>query len=219
MNAKACCIFAIGKRAMSGLAKKQHEIRKTGIGGSDVAAVLGVCQYRTPHDLWLEKTGRKQPEDLSGKPKIQLGIMLEPLLIKKYAKQNKCEIISIKQTLRHPTMPWLLASPDGIFLSENKILEIKTATFPGKLWGPSGSDIVPMQYILQVYHYMNVISAVKGCTINEADIYACIFGGKNEKEEDVFRTYNIKRDQEIIEHMICACDKFWNYNVEKDIPP
>lgn len=204
---------------MSGLTKKQHLIRKTGIGGSEVAAVLGVCPYKTAHDVWLEKTGRKEPEDLSKKPKIQLGIILEAPLAKKYAKQNKCQIKRLKQTLRHPKYPWLIGSPDGIFIIGNKILEIKTATYPGKLWGASGTDIIPMNYILQVQHYMNVIGAVNECIINESDIYACIFGGKNEKEDDVFRTYTIKRDNEIIDYMVSKIDTFWNYNVKKDMPP
>jgi putative phage-type endonuclease len=201
---------------MSGLTKKQLEIRKTGIGGSEVAAILGICQYRTIHDIWLQKTGRKEPDDLSGNNKVELGHMLETPLAKKYAKENKCKITRLKQTLRHPLYSWLVASPDGVFIYEDKILEIKTATYPGKLWGASGTDIVPMNYILQVQHYMNVIGAVKECIIKETDIYACIFASK---KNEVFRTYTIKRDDLIINYITEKLGIFWNDYVLKDMPP
>jgi predicted phage-related endonuclease len=42
-----------------------HEFRRTGIGGSDVAAVLGISRYKSAFQLWQEKTGQVQPEDIS----------------------------------------------------------------------------------------------------------------------------------------------------------
>ncbi|WP_410960483.1 YqaJ viral recombinase family protein, partial [Salmonella sp. SAL4361] len=34
--------------------------RKKGIGGSDVAAILGFSPYKSPYQLWLDKTGRSE---------------------------------------------------------------------------------------------------------------------------------------------------------------
>lgn len=34
------------------------EYRKIGIGGSDASVVCGVNKYRSPVELWLEKTGQ-----------------------------------------------------------------------------------------------------------------------------------------------------------------
>jgi putative phage-type endonuclease len=195
---------------MPGLTKKQLEIRKTGIGGSEVAAILGLDDYKTAHDVWLEKTGRKEPEDLSNNESVELGILLEPILARKYAKINKCELIKPKETFRHEKYPWMIANPDRLIAGQKKILEIKTATYPGKIWGEEGTDIVPMKYIIQVQHYMFVM----GVDYLESDIYSCVFAGKRK-----FRNYPIKRDKDIIDFMIPKIDKFWNYNVKKDMPP
>jgi hypothetical protein len=34
-----------------------HAARKRGLGGSDIAAVLGVSPWQKPMDVWLSKTG------------------------------------------------------------------------------------------------------------------------------------------------------------------
>ena len=31
--------------------------RRTGLGGSDIAAVLGLSKWRTPWDVWADKKG------------------------------------------------------------------------------------------------------------------------------------------------------------------
>jgi predicted phage-related endonuclease len=51
--------------------------RRTGIGGSDAATILGVSPYMTNVELWRIKTGRKIPEDISGKPYVKYGIEAE----------------------------------------------------------------------------------------------------------------------------------------------
>ena len=38
--------------------------RATGVGGSDMSAILGISHYATPLDNWLSKTGRDYPENL-----------------------------------------------------------------------------------------------------------------------------------------------------------
>ena len=35
--------------------------RRAGIGGSDVAALLGLSRWKTPLDVFLDKTGRSEP--------------------------------------------------------------------------------------------------------------------------------------------------------------
>ena len=50
-----------------------HAFRALGVGGSDMSTILGLNPYSTPYDLWLEKTNRQQPEDISGKWAIVKG--------------------------------------------------------------------------------------------------------------------------------------------------
>ena len=42
-----------------------RKFRALGVGGSDMSTILGLNPYSTPYELWLEKTGRQQPEDIS----------------------------------------------------------------------------------------------------------------------------------------------------------
>ena len=39
--------------------------RTTGLGGSDVAYVVGASKYKSPFSLWQEKTGRVEPDKLT----------------------------------------------------------------------------------------------------------------------------------------------------------
>ena len=39
------------------------QARKLGIGGSDVAAILGLSKYKSPYQLWLDKTSRAEVEE------------------------------------------------------------------------------------------------------------------------------------------------------------
>ena len=54
--------------------------RRMGVGGSDVAAIMGLSPWRSPIEVWADKTGRAEPEDMSGKPWIEWGNLLEPLV-------------------------------------------------------------------------------------------------------------------------------------------
>jgi putative phage-type endonuclease len=202
-------------KIMSGLTRKQLKIRKTGIGGSEAAYILGVGYsedkkpFRTAHDVWLEKTGRKEPEDLSGNSSVEWGNLLESAVARKYSKETGKKFKKCKETLRHPQFEWMLGNIDRFIEGEDKILEIKTALFPGKNWGPSGSDIVPMPYIIQVQHYL----AVTG--FNHADLAVFIRGDA----KNPFRIYPIKRDDDLINYMIEKLNIFWNEHVLKDMPP
>ena len=46
---------------------KWLELRRQGIGGSDAAAIMGLNPWKTPMDIWLEKTGEflddEEPEN------------------------------------------------------------------------------------------------------------------------------------------------------------
>ena len=39
------------------ITEKQRQERKLGIGGSDMPIILGLSTYKTPYQLYLEKTG------------------------------------------------------------------------------------------------------------------------------------------------------------------
>jgi putative phage-type endonuclease len=57
------------------------EVRKTGIGGSDAAAAVGLSPYKSPLELWLEKTNRDatlpKPDPQDTTEPVYWGTLLE----------------------------------------------------------------------------------------------------------------------------------------------
>ena len=59
--------------------------RRTGIGGSDAAAILGLSSFKSNVEVWEEKTGRREAEDISDKSQVQYGKNAEDMLVKLFA--------------------------------------------------------------------------------------------------------------------------------------
>ena len=74
------------------------EYRKTGIGGSDASVVCGVNKYRSPVELWLEKTGQL-PYQEAGEA-AYWGTQLEPVVRSEFTKRTGIEVKLVKQLLQ-----------------------------------------------------------------------------------------------------------------------
>ena len=175
--------------------------RRTGIGGSDVAAILGLSKWRTPLDVYLRKRGEgsEQPDN----PAMYWGRALEPVVLAAYADETGHDVRRPEKIIVHPTIPYLIASLDG-FTDEPRIVEVKTAR-SGNGWGEPGSADVPDDYALQVQHYM----AVTGFPV--ADIPVLI-GGSD------FRIYTVPADVELQAAMIERCAEFWQRVMDGNPP-
>lgn len=179
--------------------------RRTGVGGSDVAAILGLSKYKTPLQVYQEKRGEIEPQ--ADNDAMRWGRYLEPVVRQAYADETGHEVRVIDQLVRHPIYEHMIANLDGIVIPEagpRRVFEAKTArTADG--WGEPGSDQIPQPYLLQVQHYM----AVTGFVV--ADV-AVLIGGSD------FRLYEVPEDREL-QDMIChACTEFWE-RVQAGEPP
>ena len=54
--------------------KKWLSLRNKGIGGSDAGTIMGINPYRSRLSLWMEKTGQKEPDDLTENEAVEMGI-------------------------------------------------------------------------------------------------------------------------------------------------
>ncbi|KFF31670.1 YqaJ viral recombinase family protein [Bifidobacterium bombi] len=187
--------------------------RNDGVGGSDMAAIMGLSPYKSPYALWLERTGRSDPEDLSGKWAIQRGNVLEGELRKRFRREHP-ELTVVGGTdmsLRSVAHPCMQASLDGyIWDPASKsygVLEIKTANaYRAKDWqADDGSLHAPAYYLAQVTHYMAVTGWTWG--VFYADL------GSGEPVEVRF-----ERDEQDVAAVIKAAEEFWGY-VQRDEPP
>ena len=176
--------------------------RMKGIGGSDVAAVLGVSRWKSPLRLYLEKLGEIEPE---GDNEYMLwGRKLEKLVIEHFMEVAGKEVQKIDKILVHPEHDFMIANIDGYIPEEDAVVEVKTAS-SYKLDEWSG-DNVPVEYVLQGQHYL----AVTGCS----KVYYPVLVGGN-----TFFIKEMSRDEELINMIIDAESRFWHEHIEKRIPP
>ena len=173
------------------------QIRSTGIGSSDAAAAIGLSSYKCSLSLWLEKTGRQLPEDLSEKEAVVWGTVMEPVLAKMYAERTGRKVRRVNAVLQHPEHPFMLANLDREVITESGsgVLEIKTAGFYSALQWEDG---VPVAYQCQVLHQL----AVTGHAW--ADVAVLIAGQE-------FRIYRIERDDDKIADLIQREAQFWSW--------
>ncbi len=190
-----------------GLSQEQLEARKTGIGGSDVAVILGLSPYKTPYELFLEKTGQIESENFDQNDAVNFGNIIEDTVGEFYSHKTGFKLRNKFQTIRHKKYDWLVANIDKKIEGKKKGLEIKNVGFHAShAWGKSGTDEVAEYYFPQPMHYMLVLD------YPEWDV-AAYFGGAD------LRIYNLERDKEFDELIIDSTHDFWHNNVLKQTPP
>ena len=197
-----------------------HADRLTGIGGSDLAAILGLSKWRSPYQVWLEKTGRHHSDE-STLP-MRWGTYAEEFVAKEYAERTGRGVQRYNAMLRHKEAPLIghidrLVIPEGAKTASHKGqirtsigLECKTvsafAAGRDSEWGPEGTDQVPGQYLVQCAAYL----ALTGC--QQWDLAALI--GNHD-----FRIYHFHRDPELEIYLLEESSRWWRDHVIADVPP
>lgn len=179
------------------------EYRKQGIGGSDASVVCGINRYKSPVELWMEKTGQL-PHQEAGEA-AYWGTQLEPFVRAEFTKRTGIEVSRRNELLQSEEHPFMLANLDGICEVPDVgpcIFEAKTASaYKVGEW----EDAIPDEYALQLAHYM----AVTGY----AGAYIAVLIGGN-----TFKWKFIERDEELISMLIQLETDFWNH-VQDGTPP
>lgn len=178
------------------------EARRSGIGGSDAAVILGFNKWKSPFQLYLDKTGG--PLEETDNEFIYWGNVLEDVVAKEFQARTGKRVRRMNKMLRHPEHDFMTANLDRVIVGEKAFLECKT-TSAYKVGEWDGEDI-PAAYLCQVQHYL----AVTG--FEKAYIAVLIGGNKYVWKE-------IKRDQELIDIMIDREKDFWENHVLAEIPP
>lgn len=187
--------------------------RRQGIGGSDVAAILGISPFRTARDIYYDKLNIADVEPDEGNwVAMEMGHLLEDLVAKIFQKKTGYKIYQIKKMFQHPKYPFMLADVDYfVTLSDGStaILEIKTTNYNARdNWWLDGKETVPVYYESQGRHYMAVMDM-------DRVFFCCLYG--NTEDEVIIR--EIKRDMAYEEEMIYLEEEFWQNRVKAQIPP
>lgn len=135
--------------------------RKHYIGGSDASAVLGMNPYKTNLELWQEKTGIVQPEDISGKPYVQYGHAAESYLRELFALDfPEYEVGYADNNIwLNDRFPFAHASLDGWLTDQDGrsgVLEIKATNILQSMQKEKWDHRIPDNYYIQVLHYLMV---------------------------------------------------------------
>jgi putative phage-type endonuclease len=178
-----------------------HEQRRAGIGGSDVAALLGISKWKTPFQLYQEKRGELPPQE--DNEAMYWGRMLEPVVRQAYEEKTGKRVTVPDSIIKHPDHPFMLANLDGL-TDDRRVLEIKTAR-SGSDWGEPGTDEIPTYYLTQLQHYLCVTG------LQLADV-AVLIGSAD------FRIYHVQADLELHDTLISIESDFWEHT-QKGIAP
>lgn len=192
--------------------------RNTFIGGSDAGVIMGVNKYKSKHELYLEKAGFKEPEQISNDA-IDFGNKMEPILrsMFKVINKDKYAVAKMNRRLVHKEHSFIAAHIDGVLMevetSRYGVLEIKTTTIQNKTMFNDWKDQVPDSYYCQVLHYL----AVTGFDFLELMVLMNMPWA--DKQE--IRTYHFERDERLedIDYLIGKEIEFWQMVKERKEPP
>lgn len=171
-----------------------------GIGGSEIAIVMGKNSYGCARALWFEKRKVKRDFPEEDKPLFAVGNALEALACQRYTEKSGNEVKRDLVWRRNSNVPkWLAGHPDALIASSEEkgsgVLEAKTAGAHA-WWEFKGSGL-PERYILQLQHYL----ARTGC---QWGAYAVL-----NRDDGDFRSFEVSRSEKIIAAILIAGDAFW----------
>ena len=194
--------------------------RKVGLGGSDLGAILGLSKFKTPVDVWMEKTGRS--EGFVDSLQVRFGTYAEEFVAREYTAKTGRAVQRFTTMLHHANAPILgnvdrLVIPEGAKVASHKGevrtdrgLECKTASafasFNSDDWGEEGTDQVPASYLVQCATYM----ALTGCAYWDL---AVLFGNQE------VRIYNLRRDSDLEDEIVSRASDWWAKHVVGDVAP
>jgi putative phage-type endonuclease len=186
--------------------KEWLEERRSGIGGSDAAAVLGISRYASPMKVYLEKTGELEP--FAGNEYTEWGNILEPVIREQFQQRTGFVVEENLELLRSEKHPFMVAHLDGIIYCEKEktpgVLEIKNVSEWKKDEWQNGE--APAEYLVQIQHNMEVTDFRWGYLV-------ALIGGNH------LEMLRVERDENLIRQIVEAEREFWNENIIKRVPP
>lgn len=187
-----------------------HAMRASGIGASEIAAVVSISKYVSAFQLWHVKKGNLPGQRTT--TQMGWGHRLEPVVRNWWLEQHPEFCVQANPGIyAHSDRPWQRASPDGlVFVGSEDGTPI--AGYEGKIsrfgdgFGKSGSNDIPLMYRCQLQQSMDVFG------LNRWHL-AVLIGGSEPRE------YVIEADPEDQRTLREAGRRFWESLSVGDEPP
>ncbi len=175
--------------------------RKKGIGGSDVASILGVSPFRTALEVYHDKTS---PELALDEPTedMQRGVRVEKYILQEYAERSEVELNTNIPTIVDQEYQFMRANIDAKVIGQNVIVEAKSTKAPISSWEKG----IPEYYKAQVAYYAMLTNA------DYVEVPVLFSGWK-------YACFTYWRDAEYEANIKEAVINFWNNHIVKNIPP
>ena len=181
--------------------------RRDGLGGSDVAAILGIeGAYSSPWDVWLSKMG--DHEERPGNAAMSIGSRLEAPILD-YAEEHLGQLARDVR-IEHPAEPWRRGTVDALRMLEGQNVVVVEA----KMDGGYSWDEIPEHYKCQVLWYACILDAL-GTPIPVHHIQFSVF----HRRAPALRLYTLERDPEFEAHMIDTARAWWQAHIVEGKPP
>lgn len=190
-----------------------HALRRSGLGGSDAPVVAGLSPWRSPYDLWVEKTGPGDEAEAEEAEYMRWGHLLEAPIAAEFSLRSGLSAEALPVVLRSVEHPFMLANVDRVVVTyETGIprvlgpLEIKTTRYE-TAWpfAEDGTVEVPLHVLAQDCHYL----AVGGW---DTVWNAVLIGGQELRIAEVHRT------DDLIADLVALEAEFWD-KVARRVPP
>jgi putative phage-type endonuclease len=180
--------------------------RRHFLGGSDAGAILGLSIWRSPYEVWLEKTGDQIPEDPRKQKIFNRGKRLEPYVLDMLRDEHGIRATGVNQRFVDPEFNFLACEVDAI-TDDDEDVEIKTVhPFRAKEWGEQETDEIPPVYTAQAQHGLMIRP-------KRSRLVAALIGA------DDLRIYRVERDDQIISKLREHELSFWNLVQARTPPP
>ena len=169
--------------------------RSKGIGGSDVASVLGISKWKSPVQLWMEKTGRA--ESAPDNNTFRRGRALEPIVLDEYTAQTGLALKHVEPIIAG----CFIASIDAMTADGLRVVDAKTTT---RMF-----DGIPLYYETQLQWYMGFFPTVQFGDLPTWDLLT----------DEINCDLSCVRNDELIAQLRAIVLEFWRRYVEGNTPP
>lgn len=178
---------------------------RNGIGGSDIAAIVGVHPFKTKADVYARIVHGGEQQD---NHRMRLGRVAEPAIIEDYAQRHGIDFAKIERNVElvDAKRPFIRGELDGLVRGDHGI-EAKLVVSPYQfaLWGAEVSDEIPDQYLCQVAWYCMLAAVPRMVIVVWLN--------------DDAREYEYVRNADFEEKLAYAGERFWHDHILKQVPP
>lgn len=184
--------------------------RRSGIGGSDIAAICGISPWASPWSVWASKVGLAPDRDIGEwSPSMRLGIALERAIGDEFTNDTGLHVAGEQTLVRHRRFPHHFATVDGFVVDSlesdvDDALGVFEAKFTNDVWAE-----VPEHYVAQVQWQLHCTGLGTGW----------LGAAQSRFGRLTYTTFEIPADAERQAHLVAAAETFWNDYVVAGVPP